>query len=494
MIPSGSNPHLIRESVLAGDQQNACERLLAIARVRSHTTEAALPVSVLSRWSVPLLIGPAGSGKEFVCQEIARRLGNKPCRRWEIASWIIVSNRSSGTTLEQIEQFINDHPQGCIIYLAGIDTLGTTSERNLGYHQARLAEVEQFLEWTASRPAHFIRRDGSALRPNALVIVGGRFAALWGDSELGGPTGADSWKNADQEPLADTRAVSAWLAERSEVPAGILRRVAPEPLVLRRLDDQEAGRLAEIVCRSLPPALDGIGSNELTKALRGQGGWKAVAHVIEQALVSGYEGLPIADDPISASAPASPAPLAAAPAQSVSRRKPTKKSKPVRLADHLALGSHRSTLLPQARRLGLTSITHLEALAVARGYVLPDGDDAGPQIFSADAWKAEMRDVELAVALLSPGLEFCERAICRGALMLLRLSRVTESFWIVREAGRERSWQVVRHVAMLGLQAHPQEAHWRNLLAVLPRVSTYCSALPEGAMPDEAILKVLATA
>ncbi len=494
MIPSGISPHLNQEPVLTGDQQNACERLLAIARVRSGTTEAALPVNVLGRWSVPLLVGPAGSGKEFVCQEVARRLGSKPCRRWEIASWIIVSNRSSGTTLEQIEKFIDDHPQGCVIYLAGIDTLGTTSERNLGYHQARLAEVEQFLDWTASRPVHFIRRDGGMLLPNVLVIVGGRFAALWGDNELGGPSGVDSWKNADQEPLADARAVSSWLAERSEVPGGILRRVAPEPLILRPLDGEEAGRLAEIVCRSLPPALDGIGSNELTEALRGPGGWRAVANVIEQALESGYEGLPIADGPVAASAPVSPPLQAAAPAQSVPRRKPTKKSKPLRLADHLSLGSHRSTLLPQARRLGLTSIAHLEALAVARGYMLPDSDDAGPQIFSADAWKAEMRDVELAVALLSPGLEFCERAICRGALMLLRISRVTESFWIVREAGRERSWQVIRHVATLGLQAHPQEAHWRKLLAVLPRESTYCPALLEGTMPDAAILKVLANA
>ena len=494
MIPSDSSPHLIQESVVTGDQQNACERLLVLAQVRNGTTEAALPVNVLGRWSVPLLVGPAGSGKEFVCQELARRLGNKPCRRWEIASWIIVSNRSSGTTLEQIEQFIDDHPQGCIIYLAGIDTLGTTSERNLGYHQARLAEVEQFLERTASRPAHFIRRDGSALRPNALVIVGGRFAALWGDHELGGPSGADAWKNADQEPLADTRAVSSWLAERSEVPTGILRRVAPEPLVLRRLDGEEAARLAEIVCRSLPPALDGIGSDELTEALRGPGGWRAVANVIEHALVSVYDGLPIADGPFAASAPAPPLSQVAAPAQTITRRKPTKKSKPLRLADHLSLGSYRSTLLPLARRLGLTSITHLEALAVARGYSLPDGDDAGPQIFSADAWKAEMRDVELAVALLSPGLEFCERAICRGALMLLRVSRVTESFWIVREAGRERSWQVIRHIALLGLQAHPQEAHWRKLLAVLPRESTYCPPLPERAMPDEAILKVLTSA
>lgn len=494
MIPSGSSPDLIQGPVLTGDQQNACERLLALARVRRGTTEATLPVSVLGRWSVPLLVGPAGSGKEYVCQEVARRIGDKPCRRWEIASWIIVSNRSSGTTLEQIEKFIDDYPQGCVIYLAGIDTLGTTSERNLGYHQARLAEVEQFLDWTASRPAHFIRRDGSALRPNALVIVGGRFAALWGDNELGGPSGVDAWKNADQEPLADARAVSSWLAERSEVPGDILRRVAPEPLVLRRLDEAEAARLAEVVCRSLPPALDGIESNELTAALRGPGGWRAVAHVIEQALVSGYEGLPIADSTVAASPPASPPSQVVAPAQSVPRRKPTKKIKPLRLADHLSLGSHRSTLLPQARRLGLTNISHLEALAVARGYTLPGSDDAVPQIFSADAWKAEMRDVELAVALLSPGLEFCERAICRGALMLLRVSRVTESFWIVREAGRERSWQVIRHIALLGLQSHPQETHWRNLLAVLPRESTYCPALLEGTMPDEAILKVLAGA
>ena len=266
MIPSGSSPHLSQEPVLTGDQQNACERLLAIARVRSGTTEDDLPSSVLGRWSVPFLIGPAGSGKEFVCQEVARRLGNKPCRRWEIASWIIVSNRSSGTTLEQIEKFIDDYPQGCIIYLAGIDTLGTTSERNLGYHQARLAEVEQFLDWTASRPVHFVRRDGSALRPNVLVIVGGRFAALWGDNELGGPSGVDSWKIADQEPLVGTRAVSSWLAERSEVPTGILRRVTPAPLVLRRLNGEEADRLAG---NRLPVLATRTGWNRERRTYRG---------------------------------------------------------------------------------------------------------------------------------------------------------------------------------------------------------------------------------
>ena len=201
MTPSVSVPDTIQQAILTNDQRDACERLLTLARVRVSTTEATLPNSLLARWSVPLLVGPAGSGKEFMCQEVARRLGKKPCRRWEVGSWIIVSNRSSGTTLEQIEKFIDDHPQGCVIYLAGIDTLGTTSDRNLGYHQARASEVEQFLDWTASRPIHFIRRDGSSLRPSVLVIVGGRFAALWGDNELGGPTGAEAWKNSDPGTL-----------------------------------------------------------------------------------------------------------------------------------------------------------------------------------------------------------------------------------------------------------------------------------------------------
>ena len=38
-----------------------CARLLSLALVRTSTTEITLPVDVLRRWSVPLLVGPAGS-------------------------------------------------------------------------------------------------------------------------------------------------------------------------------------------------------------------------------------------------------------------------------------------------------------------------------------------------------------------------------------------------------------------------------------------------
>ena len=167
----------------------------------------------------------------------------------------------------------------------------------------------------------------------------------------------------------------------------------------------------------------------------------------------------------------------------------------MRLADRLSLGSYRSALLPQARRLGLTSIKHLEALAVARGYTLPDRDEDGQQIFSRRMpGRQKCGTWSWPSPYSHPDWSFANVLSVRGALMLLRVSRVTESFWIAREANKERAWQVIRHVALLGLQAHPQEAHWRNLLAILPRESTLCPALPEGAMPDEAIFKVLANA
>ena len=120
--------HVVRP-VLSDDQHKICERLLLLGKVREMSSESTVSVTVLRRWSVPLLVGPAGSGKGFVCEEVARRSGNKPYRRWELGSWIIVANRSSGTTLEEIQQFITDNPTGCVIYLAGVDTLGQIEER-----------------------------------------------------------------------------------------------------------------------------------------------------------------------------------------------------------------------------------------------------------------------------------------------------------------------------------------------------------------------------
>ena len=507
MVPSDSVPTTRSSAILTADQRHACERLLTFVRVRAVTTAALLSTELLAHWSVPLLVGPAASGKEHICQEVARRLGGWPCRRWEAGSWITVTNRASGTTLEQIERFADTHPQGCLVYLAGIDTLGKAmTDHNLGYRQACASEIEQLLDWTASRPARFLRRDGTTFHPNVLVVVGGRFAALWGDHEFGKPSGTEAWRNADHEPLTDACAVSSWLTNHSGLPAGLQRRLAPEPCLLRRLDNEEADRLAEHLGRLLPPMLDGIGVHDLAEALRNTSGWRGVAHLLEQALVAGYEGPSTIDHPDTAEQFLSPAPSVVAPnplpssattvVQPTRWEPPKEIARPARLAVRLGLSPHRSRLLPKLRRLGLPSGTHLEALAVARGYTLPGVPVAGePSLFLAGAWQQEIRDVELAVALLSPGLEYNERTLCRGALMLRHLCQDLKPHWVARigwEAKREQALVVVRHVALLGGgQGEPQAAHWRMLLSVLPEVSSPYPALPPGAMPDEAIRRTL---
>ncbi len=184
MTPSGHISDAIHSSILTEDQQDACARLLALARVRASTTEAALPTGVLGRWNVPLLIGPAGSGKGFVCEEVARRLDPQvPCRRWDVGSWIITANRSSDTTLEQIQAFIETHPAGCVVHLSEVDALAARLERNVGYYQAMASEVARFLDRASMRPVRFAKRDGSEEpRANVLVVAAGCFPSLWGEA------------------------------------------------------------------------------------------------------------------------------------------------------------------------------------------------------------------------------------------------------------------------------------------------------------------------
>lgn len=508
-------------STLLADQEAACARLTVLARTREATTTKVLPIHLLPRWSVPFLVGPSGSGKEIVCRETARRLGDWPYRRWEVGSWTLLSNRASGTTLDQIEQFIEANPRGCLVYLAGIEALRVSVERSSGWHLACVSEVEQFLDWTASRPTRFLRRDGGWMEhPRVLVAVGGRFAGLWGEREPGGPEGAEAWKHADREHLADAPAVAAWLSEHSGLPSGIHRRLTPRPDVLRPITAQEAAHTAQRLHRCLPSLLDGIEAGELAAALQGPEGWRAVTHVIEEAIMSGHEDLPgigrssngvipnrsnlsLAS---STSLPSQPShPDASSPATSVhpsplplsaSRPppKPNKPRRPPRLADWLGLPGYRSTLLPAARRLGLASVAHLEALATARGYTLPGSEECAANLFPSSAWQAEFCDLQLAVALLSPGLQYDERAICRGVLVLSRLLRVTEPLRISREAGRERSYRVIRHVAALGHECQPQNALWHRLLSVLPPVSPYHPNLPANVMPDPAIREVFSIA
>ena len=208
-----------------------------------------------------------------------------------MGSWIITANRSSYTTLEQIRAFIESNAAGCVVYLAGVDALAAEVERNVGYYQAIASEVGELLDRVSARSVRFAGPDGNIIRANVLVVVGGCFAALWGEAALGGPSGSEAWQLADAEPLADPAALAKWLVERSGLPAGILRRLAAQPMILHGINHEQAGRLAICLRDHLPPSLDGIGVDEFSAALRSPHGWRAVAALIEQAWVEGHVGL-----------------------------------------------------------------------------------------------------------------------------------------------------------------------------------------------------------
>ena len=327
----------------------------------------------------------------------------------------------------------------------------------------------------------FPRRDGGTFEAKVLVVAGGRFAPLWGDSEVGGPTGSDLWRLADSESLADARSVASWLADNSGVPVGILRRLATEPLLLRRMHSEEAERLAARLHDNLPRSLDGISAEEIATALLSPHGWRAVDEIIQHALIVGYEHLPLSDEKTGTQASEihKPAEVKAA-----------KAPRPARLGEKLGLPASHSRLLGKARRLGLRTASDLESLAIARDYFLPG---------ECEFWFApekvppsEFSNLELAMALLSPCLEFCQGTIDRGVLVLRAEVMVSEPIKIIMESQRARADLVIRHIALIGRELAAQHEPWHKILGLLPRVSPENPVLKAGVMRDESIGRILA--
>ena len=96
---------------------------------------------------------------------------------------MIATNRTSNTTLDQIFRFIEDHRGGCVIYLAGLDTLAAStraSDHNASYMNAVVGEVEYLLDLLSARslPLAHNNRTGETFAPKLMVVVGGRFASL----------------------------------------------------------------------------------------------------------------------------------------------------------------------------------------------------------------------------------------------------------------------------------------------------------------------------
>lgn len=467
---------------MTDDQARACARLLALARVRAGTVEAALPVRVLRHWSVPLLIGPAGSGKAFVCEEVARRWNGKPCRRWEVGSWRVGSSRGGHTTPEQIRTFIADHPAGCVVYLSGVDALAVEAAHNASYFWLVESEITQLLDHASARPAYFSRRDGTTVRANALVVVGGCFGTLWGDATIGGPGGGEAWRLADAEALVGSAAVAKWLLEDSRLPTGILRRLSPEPLVLRPIDREQADQIAVRLRDGLPPSLDGLDVDEFSHALQSPCGWRAVAAVVERGWVAAHE------PPPGLEVDAPPQPGQSLPPESFEVVPPAD-LRPEPLGMRLGIPYPRTRLIAKAQRLGLYTVSDLEWLAYARGYRFP-GEDQEDTTAKEKVGREEFSDLELTLALLSPYLPWDERAICRGAVLLVAQLAVVAPEAIAHEARRARAELIVRHVAWLAVELRVLTHSWYGLLRLLPNGRRVVKLKP-GVMPDAAIRGML---
>ena len=428
------------------------------------------------------LSGQSQSGKAYVCEEVARRWGQKPCRRWEVGSWITNSNRISQTTLEQIRAFVSGNPTGCVVYLAGMDLLGVKAEHNASYAVAIAGEITQFLDDASARPARFTGYYGNAIQANVLVVVGGCFAAMWGDTAIDGPSGGEAWRLADGDPLAGPHAVTKWLLEHSRLPADILRRLSPEPLILHRIDREQAQRLAVRLCDNLPPSLDGLRVEEFRDALQSPHGWRAVAALIERAWVDGHDTLLVPQTEATV-------PPTLAPSSEPAKPDSDTPSPSVRLGERLGIPSSRSRLVAHARRLGLRDTWDMEKLFIARGFRLP-GENVSGTLFTESVTSVVFTDTELAALLLSPCLEMNARVICRGAFLLAAQLAVVSPESIVYEVRRARGEMVVRHVTWLGSQIYPQDRRWRDLLRMLPSVRVIPAFAP-GIMPDEAIRQAI---
>jgi hypothetical protein len=147
---------------------------------------------------------------------------------------------------------------------------------------------------------------------------------------------------------------------------------------------------------------------------------------------------------------------------------------PVTLAHKLGTTPHISPLLMKARRLGLPTGEHRQALAVARG-IRYYGGGSLPE--APPITRAQLSDEELAMALLSIAAPYSPQSLRVGAAMSsgpqIDAARLA---WLAR---LERSEVVLRYIAECGARYEPANEFWPGVLALLPPASP----VPSGVLP-----------
>ena len=128
----------------------------------------------------------------------------------------------------------------------------------------------------------------------------------------------------------------------------------------------------------------------------------------------------------------------------------------------------------KARRLGLPTGEHLEALAVARGCRYYGGGNL-PAVAAVS--REQLSDEELAMALLSVAACYSPQSLRVGAAMASATHIDPERLvWLAR---LERSEAVLRYVAECGARYEPDNGFWGKVLASLPAPIP----LPSGVLP-----------
>lgn len=113
------------QTILSPQQEAAIQQLLPIARIATSGAVADLPVRPRSH---TLLIGPSGSGKSFLAQELARRL-SLPSLLINVSSWVILSAKNEPWTASTICDWLDSLDSGGgILAFDEIDKLQSESD------------------------------------------------------------------------------------------------------------------------------------------------------------------------------------------------------------------------------------------------------------------------------------------------------------------------------------------------------------------------------
>ncbi|MEI6494183.1 MAG: AAA family ATPase [Verrucomicrobiota bacterium] len=171
--------------MILGHQLAAYERLLAVAGASFYAQRQSLPVRPRTN---TLLVGPSGSGKNFLAGAVAKTLG-APFLSISSAEWVLIgcTQRGAKTTWPLIVKFLqqNSKSEGVILFLDEVDKLcGHTS-----YETFLRTEAYKLLDWGI--PEGLCDSDGEAICKNHIdaardvltnktfIIGAGAFQGIW---------------------------------------------------------------------------------------------------------------------------------------------------------------------------------------------------------------------------------------------------------------------------------------------------------------------------